>query len=812
MTVTDRPLSRAPVVRLAAWRLTRQRIALAVMLALAACLNLWRLEQNGYGNTYYAAAVRSMLTSWSNFFFASFDPGGFVTVDKPAAGLWIQTASAWLFGFSGISLLLPEALAGVASVGLVYYLVRCAFGTVAGLVAGLALALTPIAVAVNRVNQLDSLLVLTLLLTAWALLRANETGRLRWLLLAAALVGFGFNIKMLAAYLALPAFGLVYLVGSRPGAPWAWWRRLGYGVLAGVVLLVTSFAWAIAVDLTPADARPYVGGSQTNSELDLIFGYNGLSRLAGPFGRGRPGGAEFTLQPGPGGALPDPPGGPGGAAGTAQPPESAGGTAAPQAGQPGGAQAPAFAPNGAGFAEAPGGAVFVPPPGAAGAPGQPFPPGVPGDADGSGGPPGGPLPGGMFGEGLPGPFRLFGPALAGQISWLIPFAVIGLAAAAWRLTRRARPGWRLLRARPLGRRGQALLLWGVWLATAGAVFSFASGIFHGYYTVLVAPPTAALTGIGAVTLWREWRAGRRLGWLLPLALAATAVWHLWIVDEYPDWSRWLAPAIAGLAVAGLLLLAALRRHRKLPRRVAPAAAAALVLAVLVGPAAWAVTPLEASANAVMPTAGPARPGLRFGPGGPPGFPAPGAFAGGPGGDAGGSSAALIRFLEANRGGARYLVATRSSLEASPIIIATGEPVMAMGGFGGGDPILTPETFAALVDNHTVRFVLLGGPGPVGPGGPVTIMIPAPAPGNAPAAPAGNGDGDDRAVDAARAARGPAGFGPQNEVTAWVQAQCREVPADLWQVPAAATSSTTPGPLGPGGRGQLYDCSAGAAPR
>src|SRR5438105_3868908 len=194
--------------RTLALRFERERIlphlGLGFALALAVGLNLWNLSQNGYGNSYYAVAVQSMLKSWHNFFFASYDGGGFITVDKPPVGLWIQALSTKLFGFSGLSLLLPEALAGLASVALVFYLVRRVFGSLAGVIAAFAVALTPIAVAIDRTNNMDSLLVLTLVLAAWAISLAAERGRLGLLLLGVTLVGIGFNIKMLEAWIVLP--------------------------------------------------------------------------------------------------------------------------------------------------------------------------------------------------------------------------------------------------------------------------------------------------------------------------------------------------------------------------------------------------------------------------------------------------------------------------------------------------------------------------------------------------------------------------------------------------------------------------------
>ena len=253
--------------------------ALLVVLALSAGLNLFGLANEGYANEYYAAAVRSMLGSWHNFFFVSFDPGGFVTVDKPPLGFMVQTISAKIFGFHGWSILLPQALAGVAAVGLLYYLVRRVWGPLAGLVAASALAVSPISVVTSRNNTIDSLLALTSLLAVWAVTRAIESGRhpLRWLLVAGTFVGLGFNIKMLEAYLVVPALWLAYLLIAR-SRPFV---RIGHLIVATILLLVVSLSWATIVDLTPASARPYVGSSQTNSVLELALGYNGLQRLLG---------------------------------------------------------------------------------------------------------------------------------------------------------------------------------------------------------------------------------------------------------------------------------------------------------------------------------------------------------------------------------------------------------------------------------------------------------------------------------------------------------------------------------------------------
>ncbi|HST06352.1 MAG TPA: glycosyltransferase family 39 protein, partial [Chloroflexia bacterium] len=389
---------------------------LALILVLAAWLNIWEISKNGYGNTYYAVAVQSMLRDWHNFFFAAYDAGGFITVDKPALGLWIQTASAWLFGFNGFSLVLPEVLAGLGTVAIIYHLARKYFGSVAGLTAALAMAITPIAVAIFRSNNLDALLTFALTLAAWAMLRAAETGRLWQLSLAVALVGLGFNIKMLEAFIVLPAFYLLYFLMARV----SWPRRILHLTLATAVLAVVSFSWAAIVDLTPAASRPWVGGSQTNSEFDLIFNYNGLGRVTGA---------------------------------------------------------------GEGF----------------------------GGRGGFGNP---------FSSGTPGITRLFGNDLADQWSWLFPLLAIGVVAAIWVNRKRLRDS-----------RSRYLLLFGGWFVTNALVFSFAQGIFHTYYLVLLGPPVAALAGAGISSLWSTFSRGHwSVRLLLPLALVLTGIWQLHVLQ------------------------------------------------------------------------------------------------------------------------------------------------------------------------------------------------------------------------------------------------------------------------------------------
>ncbi len=260
-------------------------------ITLAVLLDTWALGKNGYANVYYSAGVKSMLGSWHNFLFVSADPAGLISIDKPPLGLWVQAVSAKLFGFAPLSLLLPEALAGVATVAALYVIVRKRYGALAATASALTLAAFPAFVAVSRDNNLDALLILLMTLACGAALRAIETGRLRTLLGSAVLVALAFNTKALAAYLVVPGIAAGYLCC----APGPVHRRVGHLLLAGVVCGVLSLAWMVAVDLTPATHRPFVGSSTDNSELGLTFGYNGFGRVGGQKGGPGPGANREVL-------------------------------------------------------------------------------------------------------------------------------------------------------------------------------------------------------------------------------------------------------------------------------------------------------------------------------------------------------------------------------------------------------------------------------------------------------------------------------------------------------------------------------------
>jgi 4-amino-4-deoxy-L-arabinose transferase-like glycosyltransferase len=256
------------------------RPELLLLLALAAALNLWSLDTNGWANDYYSAAVRSMTESWHNLLFGAFDPAGVMTVDKPPLALWVQALSARAFGLSSWSILVPQAVMGVAAVGFTWDLTRRRFGRVGGFVAGLALAITPTAVAIFRHNNPDAVVLLCSVVALWAVVRALDDGRTRWLVLAGAMIGLGFEAKMGAALLVVPALAAAYLWVS-PRGFLASLRQLLAGLAA---LVVVGGIWPLLVALTPTADRPYISGTDDNSIWSLILGYNGLGRLAGQAG------------------------------------------------------------------------------------------------------------------------------------------------------------------------------------------------------------------------------------------------------------------------------------------------------------------------------------------------------------------------------------------------------------------------------------------------------------------------------------------------------------------------------------------------
>jgi len=272
------------------------RPALIALLLVTAVAYLWDLSASGYANSFYAAAVQAGTKSWKALFFGSLDASNFITVDKPPASLWVMALSGRIFGFSSWSMLVPQALEGVAAVALLYASVKRWFGAGAGLAAGAVFAFTPVAALMFRFNNPDALLVLMLVAGAYCLTRALERAGTRWIVAAGVMIGFAFLAKMMQAFLVLPAFALVYLVAAPTGLG----RRIWQTLAGGAALLVSAGWWVAIVALWPASSRPFIDGSPDNSILNLIVGYNGLGRIFGSSGPGGGGGgANFSGATGP---------------------------------------------------------------------------------------------------------------------------------------------------------------------------------------------------------------------------------------------------------------------------------------------------------------------------------------------------------------------------------------------------------------------------------------------------------------------------------------------------------------------------------
>jgi 4-amino-4-deoxy-L-arabinose transferase-like glycosyltransferase len=661
------------------------RPELAVLLALAAVLYLWALSKNGWANDYYSAAVRSMAGSWHDFLYGSFDAKGLMTVDKPPLALWVEALSVKVFGFKSLAILVPQALMGVASVGLLYDLTRRRWGRAAGALAGLALALTPVIVAVSRHNNPDALLVLCSVGALWCFVRALEDGATKWLVAAGVCVGLGFEAKMGAALMVLPGMALAWLWVAPRGRLVAV-RQLAF---AGAALLAVALAWPVLVWLTPAANRPWVSGTSDNSIWSLIWEYNGFGRLEGQTG----GPASF---------------------------------------------------GGAG--------------------------------------------GGPFG-GATGVFRLLNEALGGQAGWLLGVAATGgLGIAALSRLRRADP-----------RTGWIIAVGGAFAVTAVA-FSFAGGIFHPYYTSLLAPFAAALVGATFAQARDAGQMGRILG---AVAIGAGAIVELVVISNSAPDLDWLVVPLVLVAVAavGALLFAdpiaervqGARSRTVKAARIRLAALACGLCILLVGPAIWSVETLGHPTSGTFPAGGPESAGMggmggppsgsvrtssgiggqstnapgmgsegppsmgqgAEGMGGPPsmaegfggaeapsmgegpggtgetpsageafggaegmgamgGAPSSGAMAGAGGGMFGGEGlSSVLEYTEAHGGGT---IAVDSQSGAAASIIEEGAEVAGIGGFSGKESSVSAQWLEERIESGAISWIYVGGSGGGMPGG------------------------------------------------------------------------------------------------
>ncbi|MFJ6854020.1 ArnT family glycosyltransferase [Streptomyces sp. NPDC091271] len=644
------------------------RPAFLGVLLVVALAYLWNLSASGYANSFYSAAVQAGSQSWKAFFFGSLDSANAITVDKPPATLWPMALSVRIFGLSSWAILAPQVLMAVATAGVLYGAVRRRFSAAAGLITMVVFALTPVAALMFRFNNPDALLALLMTVTVYCVLRAMEGGRTKWLVWAGVAVGLAFLSKTLQAFLILPPLAVLYAVF----APVSVRKRFGQLGLAALATIVSGGWWVAIVELWPASSRPYIGGSQNNSFLELTFGYNGLGRING----------EETGSVGGGGG--------------------------------GGGQ------------------------------------------------------GGGWGE--TGIGRMFNSEIGGQISWLLPAALILLAAGVW-LTWRAK---RTDTARA------AFLAWGGSLLMTAFVFSFMAGIFHQYYTVALAPYIAALTGMGATVLWEErskWWAGSALG-VTVAATAVWAYVLLGRTPDYFPWLRW-AVLIGGLVGAVGLLFAA-RLGRTLVLGVAGLGLAASLAGptaytistlgtghqgsiVTAGPAGASMGgpgggrgggPGGGEGGGMQPPGQGTQPGGQAqgnaqggqAPGNVPagGMPggstpgqgqgkqgqAPGGQQGGmPGGgmgEGGGGMGGLLNgatvdseaktLLKQNADAYTWTAAAIGSQNAASYQLATGDPVMAIGGFNGSDPSPTLAQFKQYVEDGRIHYLISGGTGGGGMGG------------------------------------------------------------------------------------------------
>ncbi|WP_260870973.1 glycosyltransferase family 39 protein [Paenibacillus xylanexedens] len=650
---------------------------------LAAFLNGYGIWNDPYANSYYTTAVGSMLSNFHNFFFASLDSAGSVTVDKPPVVFWIQTAFAYVFGLHGWSVILPQVLAGVGSVLLIYFMVKPTYGFAAARISALTMATVPVVAAVSRTNNIDSMLVFTLLLGSWFLFKGSKQGSAWRILVAFGLIGLAFNMKMLQAYMILPAFYLFYLLAFQA----KWRRKIILLISSTAVLAVVSLSWAVTVDSIPEDERPYIGSSETNSVMELAFGYNGLARLTGQQNTaGNAGMPNATGQGNNRGNRGDLSSGPN----------------QTDSGVPGAGQ-DVNAPdndnmNGSNGLNAMGGMN---------GPNGNFPNGqMPNDMEMPNGRNFGGGKGGMFGTGEKGPLRLFQTELSGQASWLLPVVLLGCIAL-----------FAGLRRRNITNKHKEALFWLAWLLPVAAFFSVA-GFFHQYYLIMLAPPIAALTGAGYVAMWKLYR--ERIGWqawLLPESVLLTTLFGWYIMQVYNDtigagWS--ISELIAGILVTVILAVMLRRTHRWKQGFVI-----AGFVVMLIGPIYWAFTPIKYGGNSMIPAAGPtgsnsmfggAGMGMPMGNGeGVTGMPAMGGR-GGMGNRNEEVDTTTLNYLKEHNTGETYLFATTDYNQAAPYIIDENEAVITLGGFSGSDPVYTTEELEQLVKSGQVKYFLVGGMG------------------------------------------------------------------------------------------------------
>lgn len=664
---------------------TKETIGLSLILMLSAVLNFANIGIEGYGNGYYAAGVKSMTMSLKNFFFVSFDPSAFVTIDKPPIGFWIQAIFAKIFGFSGWSILLPQAIAGVISVYLIYYIVKRSFGTTAGIISSLCLAVTPVFVAASRNNTIDNLLVVTLLFACLALTIGAEKGKARYLYISLVLVGIGFNIKMLEAYMIGPAIYISYLLSSTISFK----KKISHLVIGTVILFAVSLSWALIVDLVPSQNRPFVGSSTNNSVIELIVGHNGLERLG--IGNKSGGGVEGNNDKNQN--------------------SQRGSENIKDISNANNQDQIIYNENGqVTYGSSLHGndkyRVNM----------QRQNEGTPGYLPGIefGGMPGGNGLGSFGGKTPATITRLFSKnSLSDQIVWFFPLALLGFIAGAIK---------EKLRFKLDNKRKLSLVLWFLWVIPGFIYFSFTKGLFHPYYLTMMAPPIAALAGIGISTMWQLYKEGGLKSCFLPAAFIIEGLTHMLMLSYYYSSISTIVRNVIIVAlvlcfVSSIMLImiklvqgkdeSNLKNNKSV--KLKKGLVGIGLIGILITPLIGSIAPISHKLNSTIPCAGlelllnnNERDGL-----GKESFKSQN-----------NSNTKLIEFLESHKTNEKYLLAVSSSQSVDNVIIETGEPVMAIGGFSGSDNILSLDQFKELVKNGEVRYVLTGG---IGKGGNSEIM-------------------------------------------------------------------------------------------
>lgn len=548
-------------------------------------LNFYDIYKYGYGNEYYAAAVKSMSQNFKNFFFISFDPSGMVSVDKPPLGLWIQTIFVLIFGYSGYSLILPQALCGTGCCILIYLIISNNHNKMCALIASFIFSIIPSVVVISRNNTMDMQLIFTLLLAVFFFFKYINLKKSLNLFISAVLIGLAFNIKMLQAYIILPSLFVIYILFNKRKLT----KKLYQGIIAFLLMFIVSFSWITIVDLYPASSRPYIDNSKSNSALELAISYNGIDRLLG-------------LE-----------------------------------------KSSSYFINENNTSKESGDYI-----------------------------------------GTPSPSRLWNPSLYGQISWLLILALFSL----------------ILHPLKINIKNKNLenanfIFWSIWLLTTLLIFSF-SGFFHRYYLAMIAPPIAALSA----TLITDWinalKTYKKINCFYCIMSILSVVINigveLFYVFKYKD----IALTIISISVIMILasIIISIKNKKAKDNLNIHIAFIFLIASLTLAPLYWSLTTLVYIPNLTMPSAGPELADEITN------------VASISGSKSKGSSSGLQNYLISNYKQGSFLVVAKKSVDVSKLIINTGLPAYAYGGFLGTSETLTIDKLEDYIKQNKITYFLI----------------------------------------------------------------------------------------------------------